>query len=37
MKENIDRDDWIACILTGLGLIAAAVGNYFYHGGHLVW
>lgn len=37
MKENIDRDDWIACILTGIGLIAAAVGNHFYHGGHLVW
>lgn len=37
MKENIDRDDWIACILTGIGLIAAAVVNYFYHGGHLVW
>ena len=35
--ENIERDDWIACILTGIGLIAAAVGNYFYHGGHLVW
>ncbi len=37
MKENIDRDDWIACILTGIGLLAAAVGNYFYHGGHIVW
>jgi NADH/NAD ratio-sensing transcriptional regulator Rex len=37
MKENIDRDDWIACILVGIGLLATAIGNYIYHGGHIVW
>jgi len=37
MKENIDRNDWIACIATGIILVACAVGNYIYHGGHIVW
>lgn len=37
MKENIDRDDWIACILTGIGLLAMVIGNYIYNGGHIVW
>ena len=37
MKENIDRDDWIACILAGIVLIATFIGNYIYNGGHLVW
>lgn len=37
MKENIDRNDWIACIATGIILVACVVGNYFYHGGHIVW
>ena len=37
MKENIDRDDWIACIITGIALIVTIIGNYIYHGGHVVW
>lgn len=37
MKENIDREDWIACILTGIGLAVMVIGNYLLHGGHVVW
>lgn len=37
MKENIDRSDWIACILTGIALFATAIGNYIYNGGHISW
>ena len=37
MKENIDRNDWIACILTGIALIVMAIVNYIYNGGHMVW
>jgi hypothetical protein len=37
MKENIDRDDWIVCILTGIVLLAILIGNYIYNGGHIVW
>lgn len=37
MKENIDRNDWIACIATGIILVACVVGNYIYQGGHIVW
>jgi hypothetical protein len=37
MKENIDRNDWIVCILTGSALLGMVIGNYIYHGGRLVW
>lgn len=37
MKENIDRDDWVACILVGIALIVTFIGNYIYNGGKIVW
>jgi hypothetical protein len=37
MKENIDRDDWITCILVGITLIVTFIGNYIYNGGKIVW
>lgn len=37
MKENIDRNDWIACILTGIVLALMIIGNYIFNGGRLVW
>ena len=37
MKENEYNDDWFVSITVSLLLVAAAVGNYFYHGGQFVW
>ena len=37
MKEHWYENDWLLSILAVLGLFLAAVGNYYIHGGHIVW
>lgn len=32
-----NRSDWVMCMIALLIMIATIVGNYIYHGGHLVW
>jgi hypothetical protein len=37
MKEKWYENDWIISLVAVLSLAFAAVGNYYYHGGYLVW
>lgn len=36
-EEKWYDNDWLYAIAAGLVYIVTIVGNYYYHGGHLVW
>ena len=37
MKDSWYNNDWFVIFLTVLAIIATIIGNYYYHGGHIVW
>lgn len=37
MSKQWYDNDWFICFMVGLTALAAIVGNYYYHGGHIVW
>ena len=30
-------NDWFLSVMVVVALVVAAAGNYFIHGGHIVW
>lgn len=37
MKEKWYMNDWFITIVATLALLATVVGNYYLHGGRIVW
>lgn len=37
MTEKWYNNDWFVSIFAVATMFAAVVGNYYYHGGHIVW
>ncbi len=37
MRQKWYDNDWFICLLAVISLIAAVLGNYYLHGGHLAW
>lgn len=37
MKKYWHDNEWFIFVLLAVAFIVAVVGNYLYHGGHLVW
>lgn len=37
MKEKWYNNDWFISFMAVAAIAAAVVGNYYYHGGHIVW
>jgi hypothetical protein len=31
------KGDWFTSFMVAIALILGIIGNYLYHGGHLVW
>lgn len=37
MKQKWYDNDWFISFMAGIALVATVIGNYYYHGGHIVW
>jgi hypothetical protein len=37
MKEKWYNNDWFVSFVFTLAMAAGIVGNFYYHGGHIVW
>ena len=35
--SKMSNNDWMMYIVAGIATVVTIVGNYIYHGGHLVW
>lgn len=37
MKEKWYNNDWFLGFLAGAAIAVTVIGNYYYHGGQIVW
>lgn len=37
MKEKWYMNDWFLSIMAAMGIVLAALGNYYLHGGRIIW
>jgi hypothetical protein len=37
MSEKWYNNDWFLCMIAAVAAAITIIGNYYYHGGHLVW
>ena len=37
MEQKSHNNDWLISFMAAVAIVATVIGNYYFHGGHIVW